>query len=712
MGVEGCSVASLVHGRNNLSGVRRPGPYLSPGAAICRVVPKCLADGNHAALHNLARSTGAGLANLIQCNDMTRPPHRGAVRGSLPAFAREPDLRRTFARKGAVAHDFVLIAAGALLVMLGTWRAYLHWVSTRRMLALQRYESLFVDNTEAVIVLDEDCAVASVNAAFTRLTGWTADALTATPFTDYVLSEDRARVSSTVDAALRGSPQTCEVVLEDRKGRPIEVRLTSVPITRGSRVVGAHQIVHDIRLHKEMERRLATQALHDYLTGLPNRALFQDRLEHAFERSRRSGTPVALFYIDLDRFKVINDGEGHEAGDALLRTVANRLGCFLRGRDTVARLGGDEFAILMEEVEGEGAAAAAAERIVKLFYEPFYWKGREFLFGGSVGGAVSGPEIDSPDELVRRADMAMYAAKQVGGRRYQMYRPDLESRDESVLWRLESDLCRAIENGELVVHYQPIVDLAGTRIVGVEALARWRHPVFGLLGPDRFIPLAEKTGLIIPLDHWVLAQACRDVTKLTRAGLASSTPLFLSVNYSRLHLESEDSLEVIANILAAERFDPRRIQLEITESVAGSDRKKLNSLKSLGVMLAIDDFGTGYSSLGYLKDVEVDVLKIDRSFVRTLGDEQSAVAIVRTILTLAEMLDLGVIIEGIEDATQLRLLQELGGRFVQGFYFAEPMDLPALERIVRVGLPPEWILRLGSTRPGHGGGHTASGVVA
>jgi len=596
----------------------------------------------------------------------------------------------------------VLIAAGALFAMLGAWRVYLHLEARRRVLALQRYESLFVDNTEAVVVLDEEGAVTTVNPAFTRLSGWTADVVTGKPFIDHVPEEDRGRISAALDAAMGGHPQTRETVLVDRRGRRIDVRLTSVPIPEGARVVGVHQIVYDIRRRKEMEHRLATQALHDYLTGLPNRVLFQDRLEQAFERAARSGSPVALFYVDLDRFKAINDGEGHEAGDALLRTIASRFGTFLRGGDTVARLGGDEFAVLTEDVEGETEAVAVAKRIVRLFYEPFYWKGREFLFGGSVGGALSGPDIDSPDELVRRADLAMYAAKQLGGRRYQMYRPDLESRDESVLWRMESDLRRAIENGDLVVHYQPIVDLAGTRIVGVEALVRWDHPEFGLLRPDRFIPLAEKTGLIVPLDRWVLARACRDVNGLTRAGETNATQPFLSVNYSGLHLESDDSPAEISRILAAEGFSPQRVQLEITESVAVSDRKKLMELKALGVRLAIDDFGTGYSSLGYLRDVDVDVLKIDRSFVRTLGEEQSAVAIVRTILTLAEMLDLGVIIEGIEDSTQLRLLQELGGRFVQGFYFAEPMDLAALEEVVRAGLPPEWVLRLGSRGRGAG----------
>lgn len=587
--------------------------------------------------------------------------------------------------------SFVPLGAGLLLILLIGWRLYVHQETQRRTQVLQRYESLFHNNTDAVASLDEAGGVQGVNAAFTRLTGWTESAIRNTAFVGYVVNEDRAAVLETLTAAWRGEPQTRETILRDRDGRLLEVKLTTVPIQMGHSVVGVYQIAQDIRLRKEIERKLETQALHDYLTGLPNRALFQDRLEHAIERARRPGYQVVLFYVDLDRFKAVNDGAGHIMGDELLKTVASRLGCFLRGGDTVARLGGDEFAVLTENVYSLEAAMEVAERITQLMIEPIPLANGDVQIGASVGVAISTAQLESPDELVRQADIAMYEAKRLGGHRYEVYRPELEK--QAVPLQLEGDLRRAINDGELLVYYQPIIDLAGTRIVGVEALVRWKHPDFGLLEPADFVPLAEETGLIVPLDRQVLRTACREVMKLRGGSATNVDRMFLSVNYSQLHLEDEESIEVVARILAEENFKPERLQLEITETVVGNDRSQLKQLKALGVMLAIDDFGSGYSSLGYLKDVEVDNLKIDRSFIRSLGEEQSSSAIVRTILTLASVLNLGVIIEGIEEAVQLRQLQELGGRFVQGFYFAEPMDLAALQQVVRRGLPPEWLFK-------------------
>jgi len=401
-------------------------------------------------------------------------------------------------------------------------------------------------------------------------------------------------------------------------------------------------------------------------------------------------------YIDLDRFKAVNDTDGHEVGDEVLKAVAGRLGVCLRGGDTVARLGGDEFGVLLETVDDEAAVLHVASKITSLLSKPIPLETGEIQIGASVGVALSTLETKSPEDLVRRADMAMYEAKRVGGHRYHLYGPDLEARHAIFPLQLESDLRRAIERNELRVFYQPIIDLAGTRIVGVEALARWEHPEHGLLHPERFIPLAEETGLIIPLDRWMLRRACREVGQLRSRGATNTDALFLSVNYSKLHMEGEESLDAIATILADEIFDASKLQLEITETAAVGDRAQVKALKELGVILAIDDFGTGFSSLGYLQDVEVDVLKIDRSFVQSLGEDPASAAIVRTILTLANVLELAVIIEGIEDAAQLRRLQELGGRYVQGFYFARPMDFNELKGVVMQGLPPEWVLRRSS----------------
>jgi len=587
----------------------------------------------------------------------------------------------------------VPVAAVALLIVIAGWRGYLHVAHKRRILVLQRYESLFRNNTDAVASLDRAGGILSVNEAFTKLTGWDEESVQGTAFVGCVVSEDRAPVLETLEAAWEGTPRNRETVLRDRDGRMIEVKLTTVPIQVGRSVGGVYQIAQDIRLRKEIERQLETQALHDYLTGLPNRALFQDRLEHAMEHAQRSGDQIALLYIDLDRFKAVNDGDGHETGDEVLKAVASRLGIFLRGGDTVARIGGDEFAVLLETVEDEGAVLRVASKITTLLSKPIPLETGEIQIGASVGVALSAPETKTPEDLVRRADMAMYEAKRVGGHRHHLYGPDLEARHNIFPLHLESDLRQAIERNELRVFYQPIVDLAGTRIVGVEALARWEHPEHGLLQPERFIPLAEETGLIIPLDRWMLRRACREVRQLRSRGATNVESLLLSVNYSKLHMEGEESLDAIATILADELFDASKLQLEITETAAVGDREQVKALKELGVILAIDDFGTGFSSLGYLQDVEVDVLKIDRSFVHSLGEDPASAAIVRTILTLANVLKLEVIIEGIEDVAQLRRLQELGGRYVQGFYFARPMSFNELKDVEMQGLPPEWVLR-------------------
>ena len=585
------------------------------------------------------------------------------------------------------------ILAGLLVVLLVAWRVQVRREVRRHRLTQKRYESLFVNNVDAVAAVGPGGVIEHVNPSFTRLTGWEEDEARGTAFAGYLASEDRPRVLETLKGAATRAPETIETVLQHRDGQLIEIELTTVPIVIDERIVGAYQIARDIGERKESERKLETQALHDYLTGLPNRALFQDRLEHAFDRGQRVGARVALLYLDLDRFKTVNDSAGHAAGDLLLQQVASRLSCLSRGGDTVARLGGDEFAILLEDVADLDAALEAAKRIADVLRDPVRLAAGDFHTGASIGVAISSPDTASPEDLVRQADVAMYEAKRLGGHRYQLYRPEFENSRANVPLHLEGDLRRALERRELLLHYQPIVDLAGTRIVGVEALVRWQHPELGLLSPTSFIPLAEESGVVIRLDHWVLGQSCRDMQSLIESGTITSDTFYVSVNFSKRHLEEEDPEEAVASIVGAAGLDFGRLQLEITESIAGVNREKIGRLKALGVTIAIDDFGTGYSSLGYLKDLDVDVLKVDRSFVHALGGNHSSLAILRTILTLAEMLDMAVIVEGIEVPAQLRQLQDLGGRYVQGFYFGRPMDLEALEDLLRDGLPPEWVPR-------------------
>jgi Amt family ammonium transporter len=563
----------------------------------------------------------------------------------------------------------------------------------RRRLVLAGYESLFAEHTDAVATLDRKGRIRRINRAFTSLTGLDESRVRRIAFSDAVREEDRAQAMSALRAARRGEPRTVEAGLRDEEGERVDVELTSVPIVVLGRVVGTHQIARDIRDRKEADRKLHARALHDPLTGLSNRTLFQDRLRHALDRGRRTGQMVGLLYMDLDHFKNVNDTAGHEAGDLLLKTVASRLESVLREGDTVARLGGDEFAILLEDMEGEEEAVVAARRVADLLSKPVRLESGDWNAGGSVGVAISSTLTESPEELVRRADLAMYEAKRRGGCRYQPYTPALDDQQRDVNLHLESDLRHAIQENGLNVHYQAIVDLAGTRIVGVEALVRWQHQRLGSLTPSIFLPIAERSNLIGALDRWVLRRACRDVKTLLEDSASIAPDFFLSVNCSKRGLAEADSAATIIDILEAEAFDPRRLQVELTESVGGGSLETLERLRAAGIKLAIDDFGTGYSSLGYLGRLQVDVLKIDRSLIRALGADTTSGAIVRTILTLAQVIGLGVIVEGVENVGQLRQLQELGGRYVQGFYFGQPTDFETIANLIRRGLPPDWAFR-------------------
>ncbi|MDH3732550.1 MAG: EAL domain-containing protein [Gemmatimonadota bacterium] len=574
------------------------------------------------------------------------------------------------------------LSFGLLGSMLFVWRTYIRLHEGKRQLERQREEhrSLFQNNVDGVVAVDSEGAILMANPAACDLVGLGEDELVGRPFPDLIVEEGRSRANAALEAALGGIHSTLETEVQHLESELSEVELTSVPIVIGDDVVGAYEILRDSTERKRLERELEDRALHDYLTGLPNRALFSDRLAHALNRRRRDAESVALLYVDLDRFKPINDRAGHKVGDHLLCEVATRLKSLVRDADTVARIGGDEFAVLLETVDGEAQALAAAERIVAVVRAPIITGGEEHQVGASVGIAVSTEDLESPEELVHQADLAMYEAKRRGGFQFKLYSHELEQEGSGWADQIEGQLRRAVEKEELELVYQPIVDVGGSRIVGVEALVRWTHPEHGLLMPNAFIAVAEKSSLIAEIDRWVLEQSCNDIKRLLDFGVMD-TPFCLSVNLSARHFDESDFVDAIEDIVRRTRFPSNLLQLEITESSAGGDPEKVRELKQLGVKVAIDDFGTGYSSLSYLKDLDVDVLKVDRSFVLALGADPASVAIVRTILTLAEMLNLEVIVEGIEDPVQLAHLEDLGGSLVQGFFFGRPVpatDLPNL----------------------------------
>ncbi len=432
---------------------------------------------------------------------------------------------------------------------------------------------------------------------------------------------------------------------------------------------------------RKSEELFRYQALHDPLTNLPNRLLFMDRLRHALDRTRRRTEKIAVLFLDLDSFKVVNDGLGHKAGDQLLLSVGKRLRECLRSEDTLARLGGDEFTILLEDVADAGEATKLAEHIAERLEAPFELEGREVFIKASIG-IVSSSALDgdgNPDDLLRDADTAMYEAKKKGTAGYEVFHPDLGSR---AMWRLklEGDMHRAVKQGEFRVYYQPLVDLATNRISEVEALVRWEHPERGLLAPGEFLPLAEETGLILPIGRFVLKEAARQMCEWQ--GLhPSEPPLMVSVNLSARQFRQPDLVGDISRTLEETGLDPRTLKLEITESIAVDDLEStidtLRELKGMGIKLAIDDFGTGYSSLSYLKRFPIDVLKVARPFVDGLGHDPEDTAVVRATVAFAKAFNLHVTGEGIETAEQLAQLRALGCDSGQGYYFAKPLPSDA-----------------------------------
>jgi diguanylate cyclase (GGDEF)-like protein/PAS domain S-box-containing protein len=507
---------------------------------------------------------------------------------------------------------------------------------------------------------------------------------------------DRARLRRELRDHLQGgSPHfQCEHRVRHRDGsfRWMLSRGLAVRDERGepSRMAGSQT---DITERKLAESRLLHDALHDDLTALPNRALFLNRLEMAIERLKRDPTGrFAVLFLDLDRFKVINDSLGHRSGDELLRLLSGRLHSVLRVIDTVARLGGDEFGFLLEGVRSTRQAIGTANRILEELERPFVVAGQEVFTSASIGVAISRGNYEAPEEVLRDADIAMYRAKALGRGRYAVF--DQEMHQEAMAeMQLETDLRRALDRREMVLHYQPMVCLNTGTLCGFEALVRWSHPERGLLLPEQFIGTAEETGLVVPLGHWVIDEACRQVATWQRR-FGAQPQLAVSVNLSARQLAQADLVDGIRRCLSTHGTEPHRLKLEITESVlmkdAAATQKTLFHLRNgLGVRLMIDDFGTGYSSLSYLHQFPVDMLKIDRSFVSRMHGGNNA--IVRAIVTLGQSLKMRVLAEGVESAEQLGYLRELSCEFAQGFLFSPPVDADRAEGLLRKGgfeLPP------------------------
>ena len=566
----------------------------------------------------------------------------------------------------------------------------------------RRFRGLVQNASDLILICAAPGTITYQSPAAETAWGYPATELLGEPIVALTYPEDQPALRELWDQLRQASPEgadaatrTTELRLRDGAGVWRHAELIATNLLHDPAVQGIVVTVRDTTEHKAFEQQLTQQAFYDALTGLPNRVLFLDRLKQALVRAGRRKDAVGLLFIDVDNFKLINDSLGHQVGDTLLTEAAARLRSCVRAQDTVARLSGDEFVVVLELLAGADDAVPVAKAIAHQFSRPFRLNERDIVVTASIGIALSDAGQDTADSLLRNADLAMYRAKSDGRARYVMFDPSMHA-DTLARLELESDLRRALDHGELRVHYQPIVAMETGKFSEVEALVRWQHPTRGLVSPVDFIPLAEETGLIIPLGQWVLEEACRQVAAW-HGQFPSEPPLTLSVNLSPRQFQKPFLVADVSRALHEAGLPARCLKLEITEGVLMRDVeatiRTLWQLKNLGLQIAIDDFGTGYSSLSYLKRLPLDVLKIDRSFVSGIGQSQEDTAIVHAIMALAKSLNLKVTGEGIETAEQAALLGEWGCDRGQGYLFSKPLDGQAAGALLQVAADGEHALR-------------------
>ena len=527
---------------------------------------------------------------------------------------------------------------------------------------------------DGVMVVDAERRIVAVNPAFTQITGYTEHEAIGQPASMTRSSRHDERFHRAMWEEQESTGFWRGEIWNRRKNGEVYPEWLTVSVMRDGAGKTTHYVgvFSDITAVKESQEKLDHMAHHDPLTGLPNRLLFHDRLQHALQRAGRVEEQLAVLFIDLDRFKNVNDTLGHHVGDELLIQVAAALSQRLREGDTLARLGGDEFIVLLENVDGAFGAELVAEKLMSMFEEPFIVSDYELFVTGSVGISMFPHDATDLNMLIRNADVAMYQAKARGRNGYQFYAPSMTGEGVERL-RLEAMLRRSIEKNEIFLNYQPQVEIDSGRLIGVEALVRWNSPELGVVPPFRFIPLAEDIGFISQLGKWVLYEACRQMIRWEEQGL--SVPK-IAVNLSVKQFERGSIANMVADVLAETGLDPHRLQLEVTESVimnTGDALAFINDLHAIGVGLAIDDFGTGYSSLAYLKQMPVQTLKIDRSFIKDISTDNNDEAIAIAIIHLGKSLNLSVIAEGVETAEQAEFLLRHGCNLAQGYLYSRPV---------------------------------------
>ncbi|HZG16151.1 MAG TPA: EAL domain-containing protein [Candidatus Bathyarchaeia archaeon] len=553
----------------------------------------------------------------------------------------------------------------------------------------QRYRSLFAHNPDAVFSIDARGMVTSVNPAVQTILGYNPEDIVDKPFFSFISQEEQLKTLRYLRWVRQGTTQNFEVKVTHKDGHLIMLHVNLVPIVIDEATVGYFGIAKDVTERRRAEETIHHLAFHDALTDLPNRRLFKERLAAQLQKSQSTGKQLCVMFLDLDRFKIMNDTLGHDVGDRLLVRVAQDLKECLSSHGTLARMGGDEFTILLPEIDDEAMAVEVASDILQVFTKPFEIGEHRLHITTSIGIAISPKDGTDVDTLMKNADVAMYRAKEQGKNRYQLF-ADAEQVGGISALMLENQLHQALEQDQFVLHYQPQVDMKTGSIIGMEALIRWEHPELGLLTPKAFIQLAEETGMILEINKWALREACQQCS-VWRESFHPN--LRIAVNLATRHFQQNDFEKQVEEILRDTGLPAQALVLEIKENTAMVDAKmvmeKLKTLKRLGVMISIDDFGTGLSSMSLLRKYPIDMLKIDASFVRELTVSPDSEAIVQAIISLAKSLKRDVLAEGVETSKQLELLEELGCSQAQGYLFSHPLPSETAEQLL-VEVPSGW----------------------
>jgi len=546
----------------------------------------------------------------------------------------------------------------------------------------ERLQITFASLGEGVVITNSDAIIEHLNPMAERLSGWSSDEASRQPinkvFCNYHEQTGQVITTAVNDCLQRAAFSRKQAVLVTRDGQSYLIDEIATPLRdQCGKIIGAVAIYRDVTETHTLTTQLFHQANYDSLTQLPNRNLLKDRLIHAIAYAQRTHRQIAVLFLDLDRFKTVNDSLGHTGGDALLRAVAIRLQACLREVDTVARLGGDEFVIVLEDIHHEEFAATVARKVLKALEAPFLLEGHELFITASIGITFFPRDGEDTDTLLKHADTAMYSAKEEGRNNSKFFAPEMNQRTLEHLI-MEQNLRHALKRNELELYYQPQMDLASGRIVGVEALLRWRDPQQGLIPPSAFVPFAEERGLIIPIGEWAIRTACAQVKVWQNEGLPA---LRVAVNLSPRQFLHPGVIDMIVRVLEESRLEAQYLELEITEKLLMKNIERaitvMQALQKIGIGLAIDDFGTGYSSLSYLKHFPVARLKIDQSFIRNITTDSNDAAIALAIIAMAHSMQLQVVAEGVETEAQIMFLKAQYCDQIQGFYFSRP--IPAAE---------------------------------